>query len=59
MRVSSLTKQNIKVDKNLALVIGHGEGELISYTELVKGLFAYVKLSKLKQEPSVQPEVTV
>jgi hypothetical protein len=54
MRVSTLTKQNIKVDKNLALVIGHAEGELISYTELVKGIFAYVKLMNLKEQTPPQ-----
>ena len=48
-RTSTLTKLNIKVDKNLAVVVGHGEGDLISYTQLVKGIFDYVKLSNLKQ----------
>ena len=41
--MSALTRKMIHVDENLSTVIGFSEGELVSYTEITKGIHEYIK----------------
>jgi len=49
--MSALTRKMIHVDENLSTVIGFSEGELVSYTEITKGIHEYIKKNNLRKEP--------
>ena len=47
-RISFLTEKSIVVDDVLAKLLGSSKGELVSYTELTKGLHSYIKANGLR-----------
>ena len=48
MRMSSFVKKSVKVDSNLSKVIGMRKGALVSYAEITKGIYDYIKNNDLK-----------
>ena len=54
--MSGLTKKSVYADQTLSALLGVGEGELVSYAQLSKGLHKYIKdhdLRNLKTRPSL------
>ena len=49
--MSTFTKKMIYVDENLSKVIGYNISELVSYSEITKGIYEYIKKNDLKKEP--------
>lgn len=47
----------VKVDDVLSQLLGVPKDELVSYTELTKGLHEYIKNHGLKQRPESEPAV--
>ena len=41
--MSTFVKKNIVVDENLSKILGYEKGRLISYAEITKGIYDYVK----------------
>ena len=53
--MSSFVKKNIIVDDELANILGFEKGRLISYAEVTKGIYDYIKEHNLKRnEKSTQ-----
>jgi hypothetical protein len=46
--LSGLTKKAVYADRLLSTILGVGEGELVSYSELSKGLAKYIRDNNLK-----------
>jgi hypothetical protein len=57
--MSGLTRKQVYVDRNLSVVLGVGEGELVSYADIQKRLHKYIKDNDLRnpQIPRVAPAV--
>jgi len=57
--MSGLTRKQVYVDRNLSVVLGVGEGELVSYADIQKRLHKYIKDNDLRnpQMPRVAPVV--
>ena len=53
--MSGLTRKQIYVDRNLSVVLGVSEGELISYADIQKRLHKYIKDNDLKNTQRAQP----
>ena len=47
--MSALTKKQILADRTLANLAGVGEGTLLSYAELTKGMHDYIKKNRLRK----------
>jgi chromatin remodeling complex protein RSC6 len=48
--MSALLRKMIRVDENLSKVIGFDKGELVSYTDVTKGIHGYIKKKNLRKE---------
>ena len=48
--MSSFAKKNIIVDGNLSRILGYEEGRLVSYAEITKGIYDYIKDHNLRKE---------
>ena len=48
--MSSFVKKVVKVDENLSKVIGIKKGILVSYAEITKGVYDYIKKNNLKAD---------
>ncbi len=53
--MSGLTRKQIYVDRNLSMVLGVSEGELVSYADIQKHLHKYIKDNDLKNPQMPQP----
>ena len=59
--MSGLTRKQVYVDRNLSVVLGVSEGELVSYADIQKRLHKYIKDNDLKnpslprQAPATAP----
>ena len=53
--MSGLTKKTVIADQTLSTILGVKEGELVSYSELSKGLHKYIKDNDLRNLQRVQP----
>jgi len=51
--MSGLTRKQVYVDRNLSMVLGVDEGELVSYADIQKRLHKYIKDNDLKN-PQIQ-----
>jgi len=58
--MSGLTRKQVYVDRNLSVVLGVSEGELVSYADIQKRLHKYIKDNDLKnpQLPRPTPGIT-
>ncbi|MEM4245672.1 MAG: zinc-ribbon domain-containing protein [Candidatus Bathyarchaeia archaeon] len=56
--MSTFVKKNIVVDENLSRILGYEKGRLVSYAEITKGIYDYIKDHDLRKEeaPAVKEE---
>ena len=53
--MSSVSKKRVRVDKNLASILGVEEGSLIEYMKMIKAIREYLKKHELIVEEEVEP----
>lgn len=52
-RESVLTQRSVVADDTLAMITGQPKGSYVSYTELTRGLHAYIKSKQLRLKACV------
>jgi hypothetical protein len=53
--MSGLTRKQVYVDRNLSVVLGANEGDILSYADIQKGLHKYIKDNDLKNLSRTRP----
>jgi hypothetical protein len=53
--LSSISKKRVRVDKNLASILGIEEGSLVGYAKMIKAIREYLKKHELIVEEEVEP----
>ena len=56
--MSAFSRKMIRVDENLSKVIGFNKGDMVSYTDVTKGIHGYIKKQNLRKEPN-KKKVTI
>ncbi len=56
--MSSFAKKNIIVDGYLSRILGYQEGSLVSYAEITKGIYDYIKDHHLRKEEEPPAKTT-
>jgi hypothetical protein len=57
--MSGLTRKQVYVDRNLSVVLGVNEGELVSYADIQKRLHKYIKDNDLKNPNQTRLQPTI
>jgi hypothetical protein len=57
--MSGLTRKQVYVDRNLSMVLGVSEGELVSYADIQKRLHKYIKDNDLKNPHPPSPTLVI